>query len=188
MNLPSLLQSVWLIGQLSNSIWFNLTFLLKCISQKITQTLFSKFNSLAAFRMKVHREVSGYSLFGGFLLFAHRKERNIYFIIVDLENRERERERERRDGRERREGATERDRQRKMWKYRLCGAHIFTNTHRTRTHDREKNWKGMRKEWIWLQLKDLSFLIPSFQSYKNWRQIKCFILIERKQYMVVFES
>jgi hypothetical protein len=66
--------------------------------------------------MKVHREVSGYSLFGGFLLFAHRKERNIYFIIVDLENRERERERERerRDGRERREGATERDRQRKM--------------------------------------------------------------------------
>ena len=44
--------------------------------------------------MKVHREVSGYSLFGGFLLFAHRKERNIYFIIVDLENRERERERE----------------------------------------------------------------------------------------------
>jgi hypothetical protein len=94
--------------------------------------------------MKVHREVSGYSLFGGFLLFAHRKERNIYFIIVDLENRERERERKTGWEREERGGDRERQTEENVKIPAVWGSHIHKHPSHPHSRQREK-LKGNEK-------------------------------------------
>ena len=87
----------------------------------------------------VHREVSDYSLFGGFFAFSLQKERNIYCKSLEWE---RELERERRKERERRV----REEETTVKNNGVCGAHVFTNTHVAHSLATKRNRKGMRKE------------------------------------------